>query len=326
MNVGMTYDLRDDYLAAGYTEEQAGEFDSPRTINAIEQSLQALGHRTDRIGSVKRLVERLAAGDRWDIVFNIAEGMFGIGREAQVPAILDAYEIPYTFSDPLVLALTLDKGMTKHIVRAHGIPTPDFAVVAEPEDIDGVDMGFPLFAKPLAEGTGKGITGASKITSKAALREVCLRILRENRQPALVEAYCPGREFTVGVLGTGREAAIVAVLEIAYNKDSGVDIYSFHTKEHWEKYLSYALRDDPAARRAGELALQAYRVLGCRDAGRVDMRVDAAGVPNFLEVNPLAGLNPGHSDLPILCELAGVTYQQLISRIMASALKRCGLA
>jgi len=123
VRTGLTYDLRDDYLAEGYSAEETLEFDRKDTIDSIEHTLRDLGYLTDRIGNIKSLVRRLASGDRWDIVFNIAEGVAGFGREAQVPAILDAYGIPYTFSDPLILTLTLHKGMTKHIIRDLGIPT-----------------------------------------------------------------------------------------------------------------------------------------------------------------------------------------------------------
>ena len=154
VKIGITYDLRDDYIAEGYTEEETAEFDHPRTIAAIEETLRDLGYETDRIGHLRALTRRLVAGDRWDLVFNIAEGLRGFGREAQVPALLDAWEIPYTFSDPLVLSLTLHKGLTKRVIRDLGIPTPDFAVVETPEEIAAVALPFPLFAKPVAEGTG----------------------------------------------------------------------------------------------------------------------------------------------------------------------------
>ena len=129
MKVGITYDLREEYLCEGFSLEETAEFDKPDTIDSIEEALQLLGHETERIGHVRSLVARLAGGSRWDLVFNIAEGLSGFGREAQVPAVLDAYGIPYTFSDPLVLSLTLHKGMTKRVVRDLGIPTPGFAVV-----------------------------------------------------------------------------------------------------------------------------------------------------------------------------------------------------
>ncbi len=138
VKIGMTYDLRDDYLAEGYGEEETAEFDHPATIAAIEGALRDLGYETDRIGHIRALAKRLIAGERWDLIFNIAEGLRGFGREAQVPALLDAYDIPYTFSDPLILTLTLHKGMTKRVIRDLGIPTPDFAVIESPEEIAGV--------------------------------------------------------------------------------------------------------------------------------------------------------------------------------------------
>jgi len=153
MKIGLTYDLRQDYLAEGYSEEETAEFDQPVTIDGIDEALVQLGYETDRIGNAKRLISRLAQGDRWDLVFNFAEGFYGIAREAQVPAILDVYNIPYTLSDPVILSLALHKGLTKTGVRQGGIATPDFAVVERPEEIDAIVLPFPLFAKPVAEGT-----------------------------------------------------------------------------------------------------------------------------------------------------------------------------
>src|ERR1041385_6774131 len=158
MKIGITYDLRDDYVREGYSEEDTAEFDSVETISAIEASLRALGHVADRIGHVRSLARRLALGDRWDLVFNMAEGLSGFGREAQVPALLDAFGVPYTFSDPLVLSLALHKGMAKRVVRDLGIATADFAVVERLSDINGLGLPFPLFIKPVAEGTSKGIS------------------------------------------------------------------------------------------------------------------------------------------------------------------------
>ena len=163
MRIGLTYDLRNDYLAAGYSDQETAEFDRPDTIDAIQSALNDLGHQTDRIGHGQRLVSRLAAGDRWDMVFNIAEGLRGNARESQVPAILDLYAIPYTFSDPLVLAVTLHKDVTKTVVRQAGIPTPDFALVKRLADLDNVSLPLPLFVKPVAEGTSKGITADCRI-------------------------------------------------------------------------------------------------------------------------------------------------------------------
>lgn len=325
MFVGITFDLRAEYLAAGYSEEETAEFDRPDTIEAIENALRALGHQTDRIGHAKQLIARLAKGDRWDFVVNIAEGLYGIAREAQVPAILDVYQIPYTFSDPLVMALSLDKGLSKVVARQAGIPTPDFAIVREAADVGRVDLPFPLFAKPLAEGTGKGISPTSKISDRPSLREVCESLLATFSQPVLVESFLPGREFTVGLIGTGAEAVVLGTLEIVLLAGAERDAYSYVNKERCEELVEYRLvraERDAEVRRAEEVALQAWRALNCRDAGRVDLRSNAAGEPQFLEVNPLAGLHPQHSDLPMLSTALGIPYVDLIERIVRSTMKR----
>lgn len=322
MKIGIAYDLREDYLAEGYGDEETAEFDRLDTIEAIEETLQRLGFETDRIGNIRKLAARLVAGDRWDMVFNIAEGLRGFGREAQVPALLDAFEIPYTFSDPLVLSLTLHKGMTKHVIRDLGIPTPEFTVVETTSDVDAVDLPFPLFAKPVAEGTGKGISASSRIMTRKDLDSVCHRLLTAFDQPVLLETFMPGREFTVGITGTGEEALAVGAIEVLLKKDAEPGSYSYTNKKKFEEFVEYRLVKDEAAQKAIEVSLAAWRGLGCRDGGRIDLRADAQGVPRFLEVNPLAGLNPDISDLPILCNLAGMSYQELLGRIMDSALKR----
>jgi len=325
MLIGLTYDLRAEYLAAGYGEEETAEFDRPDTIDAIENALGQLGHATDRIGNARQLIGRLAHHDRWDLVVNIAEGLYGIAREAQVPAILDVYQIPYTFSDPLIMALSLDKGLSKVVVRHAGVPTPDFAIVREPADADQVDLPFPLFAKPLAEGTGKGVTPASKVSTRESLRQRCEDLLARFRQPVLVERFLSGREFTVGLVGTGAEATALGTLEIVLLAGAEQDVYSYVNKERCEELVEYRLvraESDPEVHRAEAIALHAWRALGCRDAGRVDLRSDDAGQPQFLEVNPLAGLHPLHSDLPMLCTALGIPYVTLIDKIVRSAMQR----
>ncbi|MEW6221533.1 MAG: D-alanine--D-alanine ligase [Thermodesulfobacteriota bacterium] len=322
MRVGLTYDLRDDYLAEGYSEEETAELDRADTIDAIEAALRSLGHATDRIGHGRQLVARLAAGDRWDLVFNLAEGLAGSGREALVPALLDLYAIPYTFSDPLVLALTLDKAMTKRVVRDLGLATPAFVVAASPEDLAAVSLPLPLFVKPLAEGTSKGISARSRITEPDALAQVGGELLARFRQPVLVETYLPGRELTVGILGTGAEARVAGVLEVELLPAAEPEVYTYANKERCEELVSYRLAADDLGQAAADLALAVWRGLGCRDAGRVDVRADAFGRPQFMEINPLAGLHPQHSDLPIMCTLAGVSYPELIAAIMTSAGRR----
>ena len=284
--------------------------------------LNALGYETERIGHARQLVSRLAAGDRWELVFNFAEGLYGSGREALIPALLDAYRIPYVFSDPLVLALALDKAATKRVIRDLGLATPDFALVREPGDIADVDLPYPLFAKPNAEGTGKGVTPASRIKSPAELERTCLDLLERFKQPVLVETYLPGREFTVGVIGTGAQARCCGVMEVMLGAKAEAGVYSYNNKEHWEDKVSYRLMHDEVGKACEDLVLAAWRGLGCRDGGRVDVRMDAAGRPNFIEVNPLAGLHPTHSDLPMLCRMDGMDFTTLIGHIVDSARQR----
>lgn len=322
MRIGLTYDLRSDYLAAGFSEEATAEFDSAVTIEGIAAVLAARGFIVERIGHVKALAARLVAGERWDLVFNIAEGLQGVAREAQVPALLDAYGIPYTFSDPMVLALTLHKAMTKRIVRDCGIATAPFALVAAEADIATVALPYPLFAKPNAEGSGKGIGPASRIARPEQLAPTCRDLLARFGQPVLVESYLPGREFTVGILGTGQQAEVLGVMEVVLGAKAEPGVYSYNNKEEYEDRVSYRLVADDEARAAGAGALAAWRALGCRDGGRIDMRSDSAGTPHFIEVNPLAGINPERSDLVIMARLAGWDYERLIGRILDSALAR----
>jgi len=326
MRIGLTYDLRSEWQALGYTEEQTAEFDSPGTIDAIEAALKARGFAVDRIGHARALMRRLSAGARWDLVFNICEGMHGYGREALVPALLEAHRVPAVFSDPLTCAVTLHKGMAKSLVRDAGLPTAPFALIEHAEQAAAVALPYPLFAKPVAEGTGKGVDSASRCDSPERLRLIAERLLARYHQPVLVETYLPGREFTVGIVGTGAEAEIVGTVEVILKAPEDGGAYGFESKEECESRVAYVPRDDAEALEAARLALACYRVLGCRDGGRVDVRSDAAGVPQFIEVNPLAGLHPEHSDLPILTTAAGKTYQWLIDRIVGSALARHGLA
>ena len=325
MNIGLTYDLRSEYLAMGYSDEETAEFDRLDTIIAIENALHALGQKTDRIGNARKLTERLVQGDRWDLVFNIAEGLRGFAREAQVPAILDLYEIPYTFSDPLVMSLSLHKALTKQVIKGYSCPTPDFAIVNHPEDTEAISFDPPFFIKPVAEGTGKGITEHSIFHDHTGLPEACGDLINKYRQPVLVEKYLSGREFTVGILGTDQDAQVLGTLEVILLENAEKGVYSYVNKETCETCVQYLLvspKEDETVLEAEAVALAAWRALGCRDGGRVDLRCDENGTPNFLEINPLAGLHPEHSDLPILCNQLGIPYLQLIHRILSSAAMR----
>ncbi len=325
MKIGITYDLRSEYLAMGFSDDQTAEFDRDDTIAAIENTLQALGHETERIGHIKQLAAALVAGKRWELVFNIAEGMYGIGREAQVPALLDAYAIPYTFSDPLVMSLTLDKAMTKRVLRDAGVPTSDFMVAFSENDARRVHFEPPYFIKPVAEGTGKGITPASIIREKEKLAHGVASLLDIYRQPVLVEPYLSGREFTVGIVGTGNDARAIGSMEVILLDKAEQGVYSYVNKEHCEELVEYRLvsgAEEPLVAEAERISLEAWLVLGCRDGGRIDIRCDGRGRPQFMEVNPLAGIHPEHSDLPIICNKKAIPYQQLIREIVDSAAAR----
>jgi D-alanine-D-alanine ligase len=325
MHIGFTYDLRTDYLADGYGEEETAEFDQLGTIEAIESALVELGHEVDRIGHARSLIERLARGDRWELVFNICEGLRGAARESQVPAILDVYEIPYTFADTAALAVCLDKSLTKLVLREAGLPTPDWYVVGSVADLERIEVAFPVIAKPIAEGTGKGIDAASKLGDLRTLRRACERLLKQFEQPVLVERFLPGREFTVGILGTLREAEVLGTLEIILRPTADADVYSYRNKEQSETLVDYRLVRPASDRRVAEaerIALAAWRAVGGRDGGRLDLRCDAEGNPQIMEINPLAGLHPTHSDLPMISTALGRDYIELIGRIVQSARSR----
>jgi D-alanine-D-alanine ligase len=325
MKIGLTYDLRSEYLEMGYSEEETAEFDRDDTIKAIESTLTDLGHETECIGHAKKLITALVEGSRWDLVFNIAEGVHGIGREAQIPAILDVYEIPYTFSDPLVMSLTLHKGMTKRVLRDAGVPTCDFLVAERAADVAAVAFDPPYFVKPVAEGTGKGVTPASIVPYRTGLPKSVADLLALYTQPVLVESFLPGREFTVGIVGTGKDAEPIGTIEVVLLDKAEQGVYSYVNKENCEELVEYRLvlaEEDGVVREAEEIALAAWRILGCRDGGRIDLRCDGAGRPQFIEVNPLAGIHPEHSDLPIICTKKGIPYKTLIEKIVKSAAAR----
>lgn len=322
LSIGFVYDLRSDYLAQGLSEEETAEFDAEETIAAIASALALLGHRVERIGNLHQLVKRLGRGDTFDFVFNIAEGMGGLAREAQVPALLEGYGIPYSFSAPEVMIKCHDKSLAKQAVQAAGLQTPAFRVMRSPADIKSMDLPYPVFVKPIAEGTGKGISNQSLVNNSHEFNAQCQYLLSQFKQPVLVEAFLPGREFTVGLLGSGNQSSVLGVLEVVLGDNAEAVGHTFNNKENCEELVQYHIATDELAQRAGELAKNCWEALGGRDAGRIDIRCDSAGEPQFIEVNPLAGLHPTHSDLCILATKVGVSHEQLIDRIMSHALAR----
>jgi D-alanine-D-alanine ligase len=321
MKIGLTYDLRSDYLNEGYTMEETAEFDKEETIEGLEDALQKLGHHTERIGHARQLMHELLTGRRWDAVFNICEGMYGDSRESFVPALLDAFRIPFVFSGAVTLGISLNKAFAKQIIRDAGINTPPFMVVSKPGDEKLCKLQFPLFAKPIAEGTGKGVEDRSVIGNQEQLTEMCQYLLEKFRQPVLVEEYLPGREFTVGVIGNGRGAKVVGAMEVIYGKDVN-DIYSYFNKENYKGRIHYENVTGQLLAECTDVSLRAWNALNAFDGGRVDVRVDRHGKMSFIEINPLAGLNPIHSDLPILCRMNGIEYPQMIGMIMDAAIER----
>jgi D-alanine-D-alanine ligase len=324
MRVGLTFDLKEDHHRAGMSEEETAEYDTIETIELVEAAIRRAGHEVDRIGHVRSLAARLVAGDRWDIVFNTAEGARGVSREAQVPALLDAYGVPFVFSDALTMTTTLHKATAKRIVRDAGVPTAPFAVVERATDLP-VDIAFPLFVKPVAEGSSKGVSERSVVRDAKALEALALELLPRYPEGLLVEEFLPGREFTIGIVGTGPRAEVVGALEILILDKAAANAYGRDIKRNWKGRMSWRLADDATAQEAARIALLAWRALRCFDAGRVDVRCDARGAPQFVEVNPIAGLDPANSDLPILAGLAGLPFDALIARILDEAKARTGV-
>jgi D-alanine-D-alanine ligase len=320
MIIGLCYDLRSWYLEQGYSWEETAEFDKEETVEGIENALQELGYRTTRIGNIFQLVEALAARRSWDLIFNICEGMYGVSRESAVPALLDQYRIPYVFSNAEVLGISLNKQLAKQVVSSYGIPVAPGYVVHNPDQLINPGFDFPMFVKPLAEGSSKGITGKSRVVDLAGLSAAVLGILEKN-QPALVEEYLPGREFTVGMVGTGHTAKVAGMMEV-FSHDA---IYSMEVKENWERLAGYKVPEEDMIRACSDTALQAWQALGAADGGRIDLRFDRHGRLCFIEANPLAGLNPVYSDLPLLARMNNIGYTELIGMIMESALTRLNL-
>jgi D-alanine-D-alanine ligase len=299
--------------------EDTAEFDKQETVDAISMALRKMGFETEPVGNCFQLIEALAAGKKWDLVFNIVEGLYGDGRESVVPAILDQFKIPYVFSGPVILGISLNKYLTRLIVSAAGVPVSPGMLISKKEDIKKCTLEYPLFIKPVSEGTGKGINEKSMIKSPAELKEMAEWILARFDQPALVEEYLPGREFTVGVIGSGDEAIAIGGMEIECKDNLP---YSVEFKENYQEFCKYIPMSKEYTEDCKSVALNVWKALRAVDGGRVDVKADRKGRMCFMEVNPLAGLHPIHSDLPILSRMIGIEYQTLIEMIMKSTIKR----
>jgi len=331
MRIGIAYNLRDELPhLPGAPEDHAEEFDSPATIDALAGVLAGAGHTVQRLGFGRPFLESLLA-DPPDLVFTIAEGHGGRSREAQIPAVCEMLGVAYTGSDPLTLALTLDKDLAKSVVASRDLATPRHALIERLADLpaNGLPQGlaFPLIVKPAWEGSSKGVRLASRVATPAALREQAAFVLESYGGPALVEEFCEGEEFTVGVIGNA-DPRVVGVMQIRHRTLPPAEfLYSLEVKRDWENQVEYLVPppvDAALLARIEALAVACYRALGCRDVSRVDIRLKG-GVPHFIEVNPLPGLSPTYGDLPILAGRMGWTYPQLVLAIVGHALERARL-
>lgn len=326
--VGITYNLKTE-LPQQETDpiDRFEEFDLEETIDAIRDVLLRQGQEVVKLGGDRGLVDRLRQTPV-DIVFNIAEGFEGRNREAHIPSLLEFLGIPYTGSDPLTLSLTLDKSMAKRMALSEGIPTPGFKKVERFEDLEGIDLRYPLFVKPCYEGSSKGIRLDSKVRDRRSLVEKVEWLLNTYRSPVLVEEFVSGPEFTVGVLGN-EEPFVLGVMEIEIRGTaSGEAIYSLEVKREWVERVRYHCPpaiDGALRRKIEDVALRTYRVLGCRDVSRIDVRVGEDGEAYLLEVNPLPGLSPVYGDLPIMARKMGWSYDELVGAIFHHALQRYGM-
>ncbi|MGE0442784.1 MAG: D-alanine--D-alanine ligase [Gemmatimonadales bacterium] len=308
------------------------EWDEAETIDAVEAALAQVG-KVIRLEADAEFPRKLMAA-RPDFVFNIAEGLYGVNREAHVPAICEFLGIPCHASDPLTLSLSLHKGRTKEILSHHGVPTAQFIVANTRSDARNVNLPFPLFAKPALEGSSKGITVKSLCTNRAKLVSVVGELLDTYQEPVLIETFLPGQEFTVAIMGNGREARCLPIVGMNFDELplGAPPIYGYEAKWVWDTpdrplqmFDCPAPIDKELARDIRNVALAAYRVLGLRDWGRVDVRCDAAGRPMVVEVNPLPGILPDPKDnscFPKAARAAGMSYDALIQNVADIAWRR----
>jgi D-alanine-D-alanine ligase len=329
----------DPVSATSAPDDIYAEWDSPETIAAVERALSAFGE-VIRLEATPDFPQRLRDA-RPDIVFNMAEGLAGQNREAHVPAICEFFGVPYSGSDPFTLSLALHKARTKQMLQFYGIPTAPFALVdslAEAKAVRRANLlHYPLFAKPVQEGSSKGITERNYIRDGDELLAVVAGLLEAYDQPVLLEEFLPGAEFTCGVIGNGKDARVLPLVGIRFDvlPEGALPIYGFEAKWIWDRPDQPLQMFDCPARISTELeaaieevTLRAYRAIGCRDWARIDVRLDGRGVPNIVEINPLPGILPNPEDnscLPKAAAAAGMSYDELIQGCLVAAAKRQGV-
>ena len=336
MRIGLAYNQKPDTDptpdAAGKTADVYAEWDEPSTIDAVEQALGLFGS-VIRLHADATFPQKLARA-RVQLVFNMAEGLYGQNREAHVPAICEYLNVPYTASDPLTLSLSLNKARAKEILSYHEVPTARFALVYEQVDLARVRLPYPLFVKPVAEGSGKGIFANNLCRSRTQLRERVSFLLETYKQPVLVETYLPGPEFTVAIIGNGPEAYCLPIVGFDFSTlpAGATPVYGYEAKWIWDTaehqldiFECPAKIPEKLYRHIELVALDAYQALGCRDWCRIDIRLDEAGVPNVVELNPLPGIIPDprmNSCFPKAARAAGFGYDELIQEVVRIAWKR----
>lgn len=326
--VGLTYDLKTDYrFKEGDPPDANAEFDHPSTIDVVAGAIEECGFKVKRIGNAAKLLENMD-GINVDIVFNISEGIIsGRNRESQVPILLETAGIPYVGSDALTLGLTLDKIMAKKVFIYEGIPTPKFFEVRTIENLTDTDhMNFPLIVKPRFEGSSKGLSEKSRVENMEQLRKQVGLIIDTYKQPALVEEFISGQEFTVAVLGNDNpEALPIVQVKIDGDLDLGDKFYTFaRISSDRLEYVCPAPIAKELAKKISSLAVEAYQSVDCVDFGRVDFRVDKFGNPYVLEINPLPSLST-EDVFMMISKVIGITYSQMLGRILDQALKRYNL-
>lgn len=323
LRIGFSYNVKRVDSKAG--DDTEAEYDAPETITSIRDALESYGHVVVPLEATAELPRQLMDAPV-DLVFNIAEGVSGRNREAAVPALCELMGIPYTGSDAATLSIALDKALSKRVLRQHGISTPEFQVMETGRERLSPKMKFPLIVKPNQEGSSKGVSAhASVVDDEEGLRAVVRELLDKYRQPALIEYYIAGREFTVGLLGDKRPRVLPPMEIVFLDKANPRPVYDYQIKQEWEKHVYYQCpaKLTPAELKSMErIARETFVALDCRDVARVDLRMDDAGEMYVLEVNPLPGLTPGYSDLCLIANAANIDYRMLIGEILTGGLKR----
>jgi D-alanine-D-alanine ligase len=324
--IGLTYDLKTDYkFKEGDPADANAEFDYPSTVDVVASSIESLGFAVRRIGNVNNLLENIDSLGV-DIVFNISEGLGGRNRESQVPTLLEMRNIPFVGSDALTQGLTLDKIMTKKILISEQLPTPRFIEAKDSRQANLDHLKFPLIVKPRFEGSSKGLSEKSRVENSQRLKEQVDFIVNTYHQPALVEEFVSGSEYTVALIGNDPIEALPPIqVKIDGQLEVGDLFYTFgRISSDRVEYICRTDTADPLMSRLMDLARRTYQAVDCRDFGRVDFRVDEKGNPYILEINPLPSLST-EDVFMIIAKKIGRTYDEMLARIIGSAFKRYGL-